>query len=78
MDDPGTNREDSRMKQFSIRDLLFFVVIVALVLGWWFDRRAVPARFQMHSVPPNGNAYILDTSTGQAWNSSQTDFYQQK
>jgi hypothetical protein len=27
------------MKQFSIRDLLFVVLIVALTLGWWTDHR---------------------------------------
>jgi hypothetical protein len=78
MDDQGTNREVGRMKQFSIRDLLFLVVIVALVLGWWLDRRRVPARFQIQSVPPNGNAYILDTATGQAWTSGQGEFFQPK
>jgi hypothetical protein len=53
------------MRQFSIRDLLFVIVIVALILGWWFDRRPVPARFQMTST--SGHAFVLDTSTGQVW-----------
>jgi hypothetical protein len=61
------------MKQFSIRDLLFAVVIVALALGWWFDRRPTPARFQIHSEP-NGTTYMLDTATGQAWYTTNPEF----
>ena len=53
------------MKQFSIRDLLFVVVIVALVLGWWLERRPVPARYQLQMT--NGHACVLDTATGQVW-----------
>jgi hypothetical protein len=65
------------MKQFSIRDLLFIVVIVALALGWWFDRRPQPARFQMHSEP-GGTTYMLDTATGQVWYNMQPEFSQPK
>jgi hypothetical protein len=53
------------MKQFSLRDLLFLIVIVALALGWWLDRRPIPARFQMEST--STRAYVLDTATGQVW-----------
>ena len=31
--------EWAAMKQFSIRDLLLLVIIVALGLGWWLDKR---------------------------------------
>ena len=58
------------MKQFSIRDLLFLVVIVALAFGWWMDRRPIPARYQM-VADTNKYVYILDTATGQAWGSGQ-------
>jgi hypothetical protein len=34
------------MKQFSIRDLLFLVVIVALALGWSLDHRKLTALCQ--------------------------------
>jgi hypothetical protein len=58
------------MKQFSIRDLLFLVVIVALALGWWLDRRPVAARFQLNS---SGNrAFLVDTATGQVWTQGYT------
>ena len=30
--------------KFSIRDLLLVTVIVALLLGWWIDRRAAARR----------------------------------
>jgi hypothetical protein len=56
------------MKQFSIRDLLFLVVIIALTLGWWLDRRPIPARFTMGGG--DSHAYILDTATGQVWEKS--------
>jgi hypothetical protein len=73
MDDQRTDREGGgTLKQFSIRDLLFLVVIAALILGWWFDRRPVPARFQMQ-VRPDNNTVVLDTVTGQVWSSNQID-----
>jgi hypothetical protein len=65
------------MKEFSIRDLLFAIIIVslalALALGWWHDRRPVPARFQMQ-VSDSGHVYILDTATGEmtVWPSGAT------
>jgi hypothetical protein len=34
------------MKQFSIRDLLFSVVIIALALGWSLDHRKLSALCQ--------------------------------
>jgi hypothetical protein len=65
------------MKQFSIRDLLFLVVIVALALGWWLDRRPVAARFQI-AGGGNGPAYVLDTATGQVWAQHTPGFNQAK
>jgi hypothetical protein len=60
------------MKQFSIRDLLFLVVIVALALGWWLDKRPVPARFQ---IAGSGNTFCkLDTATGAVWFQSDKGF----
>ena len=57
------------MKQFSIRDLLFLVVIVALGLGWWLDKRPIPARFQIATVSVKDQGYVsvLDTASGQLW-----------
>jgi hypothetical protein len=65
------------MKQFSIRDLLFLVVIVALALGWWLDRRPVAARFQIEAAG-NGPVYVLDTATGQVWAQHMPGFYEEK
>lgn len=53
------------MKQFSIREMLLVVVIFALALGWWVDRRSGLARFQMHVT--TNHAYVLDVVTGQVW-----------
>ena len=53
------------MKQFSIREMLLVMVIFALALGWWVDRRSGLARFQMHVT--NNHAYLLDVVTGQVW-----------
>ena len=53
------------MKQFSIRDLLPIILIAALALGWWLDKRPVPARFQIQAG--NGIAYVLDSATGEVW-----------
>jgi hypothetical protein len=63
------------MKQFSLRDLFFIVAIVALLLGWWVERRnfaAAPGRFQMQVV--NGQAVLLDTATGEVHYSGTTTF----
>ena len=58
------------MKQFSIRDLLFLIVIVALIFGWWLDRRPIPARFQI--VTNADRVFVLDTATGQVWTEGYT------
>jgi hypothetical protein len=65
------------MKQFSIRDLLFIIVIVALLLGWWLDRRPIPARYQM-VANPNGTTFVLDTATGQVWHNNEGEFFTPK
>jgi hypothetical protein len=72
MDDQRTDREGGGMKQFSIRDLLFVILIVALALGWWLDRRPVAARFQMEAT--NTIAYVVDTATGQVWSQNTNGF----
>jgi hypothetical protein len=53
------------MKRFSIRDLLFVIIIVALILGWSFDRRPATGRFQI-GVSEKA-VYVLDTATGKMW-----------
>ena len=53
------------MKQFSIRDVLFLMVIVALALGWWLDRRPVSQRFQI--TASDNRVFLVDTATGQVW-----------
>ena len=34
------------MFKFTIRDLLWLTVVVALVVGWWVDRSRVDAKYQ--------------------------------
>ena len=41
------------MRQFSLRELMILVVIVALVLGWWIDRRSTP-HSEYRAVIQNG------------------------
>jgi hypothetical protein len=64
------------MKQFSIRDLLFLVVVVALALGWWLDRRPTTGRFQ--GFGGGNNAYVVDTATGKVWNQAESAFLEVK
>jgi hypothetical protein len=61
------------MKRFSLRDLLFLVVVVALGLGWWLDKRPIPARFVLGGG--GDHIYVLDTATGQVWEKSFTLSY---
>ena len=51
------------MKQFSIRDLLLICVILALILGWWLDRRPRPTHYEVQATTKN--AFVLDTTTGE-------------
>jgi hypothetical protein len=61
------------MKQFSIRDVLLLVVIVALALGWWFDRRPpIVGRFQL--MRRSNNFVKLDTATGKVYFEGTTEF----
>lgn len=53
------------MKQFSLRDLFFLFLVVALALGWWLDHRPVAARFQLKVS--GDRAWVIDTATGQVW-----------
>ena len=54
--------------KFSLRDILLLMAIVALALGWWFDRRSGARRFEMHAT--ENHAYVLDTVTGEVWEGS--------
>jgi di/tricarboxylate transporter len=59
------NIDRKNMNRFSIREILMLVVILALAMGWWVDRRSGLIRFQMHAT--SNHSYVLDTVTGQVW-----------
>jgi hypothetical protein len=64
------------MRQFSIRDLLFVILIISLALGWWVDRRnsaSTSQRFQLQVA--DEHAFIVDTVTGQSWQQSLSGGY---
>ena len=37
----GMNEKPGKTFQFGLRDLLWVVLVVALAVGWWIDRRAI-------------------------------------
>jgi len=61
--------------RFTIRDLLWLTLVVALVAGWLVDRRSysAPPRFQLFdkSGPSAASGirtkYLIDNQTGQRW-----------
>jgi hypothetical protein len=57
--------------RFTIRDLLWLTLVVALALGWWVDRRSysVPPRFQLSDVTTTSGTrtYPTDNQTGERW-----------
>lgn len=68
------------MKQFSIREFLLLLALVAVAIGWWIDSRRriaiVPGRFQVEDV--NGRQFLVDTATGQIWGPSSSGLYAPK
>lgn len=64
--------------QINLREFFLLILIVALALGWWLDRRLLlkapvpPAaaasvgRWQM-AVSNDGRELLLDTTTGETW-----------
>jgi len=49
---------------FSIRDLLWLTLVVALVLGWWFDHSRQSKRWFVYSER-NGQIVIENSPDGQ-------------
>lgn len=56
------------MKRFSIRELLLLFAIVAMALGWGFDRYKGRPRFEMHTT--SNHVFVLDSVSGQVWDAS--------
>ena len=49
------------MKQFSIRDLLWLTLVVAILLVWWIDHRNLETRnrFTVRTVGADGEPSVL-------------------
>jgi len=57
--------------KFSLRDVFWAVLMMALSLGWWVDRTVrkappVAGRYQM-LLDKDGNPVVVDTATGESW-----------
>jgi hypothetical protein len=56
---------ENKMKlRFSIRDLLWLTLVVALAVGWWIDR--ADRRFKI-SYAADGAPIIQEDSSGRRW-----------
>jgi len=61
--------------QFSIRDLLWLLVVIALVLAWRIDRSRVPQwEYQFHALTPGSEAADLDKYGSEGWEVCAYDF----
>jgi hypothetical protein len=54
-----------RLPQFTIRDLLWLTVLVAMGLVWFFQKPNQPGRYQLGT--DHSHALINDTATGRCW-----------
>ena len=68
--------------RFTIRDLLWLTLVVAMGLGWWIDRRSysVQPRFQLTEATTTFGirTYLTDNQTGERWikvSGSATQWY---
>jgi len=54
--------------RFTIRDLLWLTLVVAMAVGWYVDRRSysVPPRFQV-SFEDTDTMSLTDRQTGEVW-----------
>jgi len=48
------------LMKFSIRDLLFVTVIVAILVAWWLDRQRLLREIQLLTVPQI--LYLISTA----------------
>jgi hypothetical protein len=57
--------------RFSIRDLLWLFLVVAILFGWWFDRQFVMGRIGRYHIQPGTQPgiadSIYDTTSGEMW-----------
>ena len=59
------------MRQFSLRNLLLFTAVVALILAWLLREPPKQSGFEVRKI--NGRAYMVDAKTGRVWRRSISD-----
>jgi hypothetical protein len=53
--------------RFTIRDLLWLAVVVAVCVAWWFDHSHLSGtRYTIYTF--EDKVYIIDHQGGQSWN----------
>jgi hypothetical protein len=55
--------------RFTIRDLLWLTVVVALIVGWWFDRNrliAAQGGYKIHTEA-DGHVMLQGSAWGEIW-----------
>jgi hypothetical protein len=55
------------MFRFTIRDVLWFTLVVGLVLAIVYIRNPAVGRYQLSLSGQGTSKYFLDTATGQVW-----------
>jgi hypothetical protein len=59
------------MTRFTIRDLFWLVLVVALCSGWWIEHRKPTQQVQVGRYPlglgANGERLLVDSATGEIW-----------
>lgn len=53
--------------RFSIRDMMWLTVVVAMAFAWYFVKPNTPGRYTIGIDPGRNSALLVDTATGQCW-----------
>jgi hypothetical protein len=58
------------MFRFTIRDVLWLMVVVAMSVGWWLDRKYAPAPRELAGLRRGRLSLTLDCTAGSSAGSS--------